>query len=86
MFSVNRFDAGPVRLASIAHALNYRVTLLQSGIKSAVRIGASVFWMPYLLSMYVRLVPALFLARPEDGNLLLITIYIYVTGSAGPTN
>ena len=27
-FSVNGFDAGPVRLASIAHAFNYRVTVL----------------------------------------------------------
>ena len=39
-FSDNRFDAGPARLL-IAHAFSYRVTVLQSGIKSAERIARS---------------------------------------------
>ena len=35
-FSVNRFDAGPVRLASIAHALiDYRIAVLQDVAKPA---------------------------------------------------
>ena len=29
LFSVNRYDAGPVRLASTAHAFNYRIAVLR---------------------------------------------------------
>ena len=36
-FSVNLFDAGPVHLASIAHAFDYRVAVLRDGAKSALR-------------------------------------------------
>ena len=36
-FSLNHFDAGPVRLASIAHAFNYRIAVLQGGSKPATR-------------------------------------------------
>ena len=38
---MNRFDAGPVRLASIAHAFNYRVAVLRDGIKQATRTARS---------------------------------------------
>ena len=34
-------DAGPVRLRSITHAFNYRITVLQSGIKQAARTSHS---------------------------------------------
>ena len=40
-FSVNHFDAGPVCLASIAHAFNYRVAMLRDGIKQATRTSRS---------------------------------------------
>ena len=30
-FFRNRFEAGPVRLASIVHALNYRIAVLRDG-------------------------------------------------------
>ena len=36
-----RFDAGPVRLASIGHAFNYRIAVLRDGEKPALRIGRS---------------------------------------------
>ena len=34
-FSVNRFDAGPVRLALIVHAFDYRIAVLRDGAKPA---------------------------------------------------
>ena len=40
-FSLNKLDAGPVRLKTIAHALNYRVAVLRDGVKAAVRVGRS---------------------------------------------
>ena len=40
-FSVNHFDAGPVCLASIAHAFNYCVAMLRDGIKQATRRSRS---------------------------------------------
>ena len=40
-FSGNRFDAGPVCLASIVHAFNYQVTVLRDGVKLALRTGRS---------------------------------------------
>ena len=40
-FSVNRFDAGPVRLASIVHAFNYWITVLRVGVKPALRTARS---------------------------------------------
>ena len=39
--TVNRFDAGPVRLASIVHAFNYRVAVLRDGAKAAVQTACS---------------------------------------------
>ena len=39
--SVTRFEPGPVRLMSIAHAFNYRIAVLQSGIKQAARTAHS---------------------------------------------
>ena len=32
---------GPIRLTTIAHAFNYRVTVLQDGVKSVARVGHS---------------------------------------------
>ena len=40
-FFRNRFDVGPVRLASIVHAFNYRVAVLWDGAAPALRIGSS---------------------------------------------
>ena len=40
-FFTHRLDAGPIRLATIAHALNYRVAVLRDGVRSAVRVGRS---------------------------------------------
>ena len=40
-FSVNCFDAGPVCLTSIAHAFNYHITVLRSGIKQAAHTARS---------------------------------------------
>ena len=34
-------DAGPIRLATIAHAINYRVAVLRDGVRSAARVGHS---------------------------------------------
>ena len=36
-FSVNRLDAGLVRLASIVHAFNYHVAVYRDGAKAAVQ-------------------------------------------------
>ena len=38
---VNRFVAGPVRLASIAHAFNYRIAVLRDGAKQATQTARS---------------------------------------------
>ena len=35
----HKSDAGPVRLMTIAHVFNYRMAVLQNGIKSAVRVA-----------------------------------------------
>ena len=40
-FSVNRFDAGPVRLASIAHAFDYCIAVLRDGAKLATQTAHS---------------------------------------------
>ena len=40
-FFVHRLDAGPIRLATIAHAFNYRVAVLRDGVRSAARVGRS---------------------------------------------
>ena len=40
-FFTHRLDAGPIRLATIAHAFNYRVAVLRDGVKSAARVGRS---------------------------------------------
>ena len=40
-FSVIRFDAGPVRLASIVHAFNYRMAVLRDGSKLAKSVADS---------------------------------------------
>ena len=40
-FFGNRLYAGPVRLASIVHAFNYWIIVLQDGAKLALRIGGS---------------------------------------------
>ena len=40
-FFVHQMDVGPIRLMSIAHALNYRVAVLRYGVKSASRVGHS---------------------------------------------
>ena len=43
-FSMNHFDAGPDRRASIAHAVDYRIAVLRDGIKQAsVRPGTVPF-------------------------------------------
>ena len=39
--SVNRFNAGPVRLASIPHAFDYRIAVLWDGSKPATRTARS---------------------------------------------
>ena len=36
-----RLDTGPIRLATIAHAFNYRVAVLRDGVRMAVRVGRS---------------------------------------------
>ena len=38
---VHKLDAGPMQLATIAHAFNYRVAVLRDGVKSAIRVGRS---------------------------------------------
>ena len=38
-FFTHRLDAGPIRLATIAHAFNYRVDVLRDGVKSAAQVG-----------------------------------------------
>ena len=40
-FFVHRLDVGPLRLMSIAHAFNYRVTVLRDGVKTAAWVGRS---------------------------------------------
>ena len=40
-FSLHKLDAGPIRLMTIAHAFNYRMAVLQDGVKSALRVGRS---------------------------------------------
>ena len=40
-FYIHKMDSGPVRLMTIAHAFNYRVAVLQDGVRSAVRVGRS---------------------------------------------
>ena len=40
-FSVQKLDAGPVRLMTIAHAFKYRMAVLRDGVKSAVCVGRS---------------------------------------------
>ena len=40
-FFVHKLNAGPIRLATIAHAFNYRVAVLRYGVKSAIRVGRS---------------------------------------------
>ena len=40
-FFTHRLDAGPIRLATIAHAFNYRVAVLRDGVKSAAQVGRS---------------------------------------------
>ena len=40
-FFVHRLDVDPIRLTTIAHAFNYRVTVLRDGVKSAARVGRS---------------------------------------------
>ena len=38
-FFHHRFDVGPIRLTSVAHAVNYRITVLQDDVKPAVPRG-----------------------------------------------
>ena len=40
-FFAHKLDSGPVRLMTIAHPFNYRVTVLRDGVKSAIRVGRS---------------------------------------------
>ena len=40
-FFMHRLNAGPIRLATIAHAFNYRVAVLRDGVKSAAPVGRS---------------------------------------------
>ena len=40
-FCTHQLDAGPIRLATIAHAFNYRVAVLRDGVRSATRVGRS---------------------------------------------
>ena len=40
-FFAHKLDAGPIQLATIAHAFNYRVAVLRDGVKSATRVGRS---------------------------------------------
>ena len=40
-FFTHRLGAGPIRLATIAHAFNYRVAVLRDGVKSAARASGS---------------------------------------------
>ena len=40
-FFMHQLDVGPIRLTTIAHAFNYRVTILRNGVKSAARVGRS---------------------------------------------
>ena len=40
-YYVHKLDSGPVRLVSIAHAFNYRATVLRDGVRSALHIGRS---------------------------------------------
>ena len=40
-FFTHRLDAGPIRLATIAHAFNYRVAVLRDGVRSTTHVGRS---------------------------------------------
>ena len=40
-FFIHMLDAGPLRLATIAHAFNYQVAVLRDGVRSATRVGRS---------------------------------------------
>ena len=40
-FFAHKLDAGPIWLATIAHAFNYRVAVWRDGVKSATRVGRS---------------------------------------------
>ena len=40
-FFMHRLDVGPIRLTTIAHSFNYRVTVLRDGVKSAAWVGRS---------------------------------------------
>ena len=40
-FFMHRLDVGPIRLTTIAHEFNYRVTVLRDGVKSAAWVGHS---------------------------------------------
>ena len=37
----HKLDAGPIQLATIAHAFNYQVAVLRDGVKSATLVGRS---------------------------------------------
>ena len=37
----HKLDSGPIRLMTIAHAVNYQVAVLRDGVKSAIRVGRS---------------------------------------------
>ena len=40
-FFIHRLDAGPIRLATIAHAFNYRVAVLRDGVRMVAHVGHS---------------------------------------------
>ena len=40
-FFMHRLNVGPIRLTTIAHVFNYRVTVLRDGVTSATRVGRS---------------------------------------------
>ena len=39
--SLHRLVVGPIRLTTIAHVFNYRVSVLRHGVKSATQVGCS---------------------------------------------
>ena len=75
-FFTHRLDAGPMRLATIAHAFNYRVAVLRDGVKLAARVGRSrktegriledtdISWGQQVVAVMLQIVSALALEVP----------------------
>ena len=91
-FSMHKLDAGPVRLMTIAHAFNYQMAVLRSGVKSAVRVvrswkaeghflsGSDIPWGQQVAVMF-QIVSTMVLELPSflaDLENLRVHLYIWI--------